>query len=317
MAKLARLACDLETPLLDFFELYAAQHKGSAPYIMALDDLARFLGRDPGCSRLEAAMRNLTSKDAMAYKAWSMTRPGGNRGGGFSKRAPATTNMRINIYRGFYRAAIAEGLVDRNPWDGLRPIAGAPRHPTKAFSAEQLKEMLEAAPDIYERALLSTLLGGGLRRAEAAALLISDVQDKGDVTTVRLSDTKNGDPIFQPMPTWAATFLRSHVAARLAQGATASSPLFVFQYSDGTCRETPLGDKVIAQHVKAAAKRIGLKESYGAHSLRASFVTQLLTLGVDRKKVLDASRLHSYEMVDRYDKRMVPLKEHAALKFTI
>lgn len=115
-----------------------------------------------------------------------------------SRRAPtATWKTKRSVLTGFYRFAIARGLVDSSPLPMYLPQLVPPQTPY-VYSTGELQRLLDATAVLYHpasrlqgatyRTLLLLLYGTGLRVGEAIALRLRDVDLTERVITVR--DTK-------------------------------------------------------------------------------------------------------------------------------
>ena len=98
--------------------------------------------------------------------------------------SPATINLRLAAVRRLAYEAADTGLLSPELAAGIRRVKGAKKVGVRLgnwLTVEQSRTLLEA-PDVQtargkrDRAILALLLGCGLRRAEVAKLLVSDVQ---------------------------------------------------------------------------------------------------------------------------------------------
>jgi integrase len=87
---------------------------------------------------------------------------------------------RVNSVRSALATAKRDGLIRHNPADGLalpnrQRIEEDDENTTKALSRDQLRQLLEIAPDDY-KLLIETMASTGLRISEAIALQRRDLQ---------------------------------------------------------------------------------------------------------------------------------------------
>lgn len=168
------------------------------------------------------------------------------------------------------------------------------RHPKrglpKAVPSEEEMARLLAAPgrsalELRDAALLALLYGTGLRRSEAAALDVSDL----DLVerTVLVKRGKGGRGRLVPMGTEAAERLRLYLTSgRPELSAGGRSPaLFVGARRDAAHRGRRLSPKTVSALVKEAALRAGLEKSVTAHSLRHACATHMLRAGAGVRHV--------------------------------
>lgn len=165
-------------------------------------------------------------------------------------------------------------LVLRHPKRGL---------PKAVPSEEEMARLLRApgrtALELRDGALLALLYGAGLRRSEAAALDVSDLDLVERTVLVRRG--KGGRGRLVPMGTEAAERLRLYLTSgRPELSAGGRSPaLFVGARRDTEHRGRRLSPKTVSALVKEAALRVGLAKSVTAHSLRHACATHLLRAG--------------------------------------
>src|SRR4029079_14859223 len=100
--------------------------------------------------------------------------------------APATVNQRLAAIKKLAREAAANGLLDPATAAGIAQVPGVKQSGTRAgnwLTREQAQALLDR-PDPRTRkgrrarALLALLLGCALRRSEAAALTVADLQQR-------------------------------------------------------------------------------------------------------------------------------------------
>jgi len=168
------------------------------------------------------------------------------------------------------------------------------RHPKKGLpkgvpSEEEMARLLQApgrsALELRDGALLALLYGAGLRRSEAAALDVSDLDLVERTVLVRRG--KGGRGRLVPMGTEATERLRLYLTSgRPELSAGGRSPaLFVGARRDAAHRGRRLSPKTVSALVKEAAVHAGLEKSVTAHSLRHACATHLLRAGAGVRHV--------------------------------
>jgi integrase len=112
---------------------------------------------------------------------------------------PTSTNKCLSTLEAIFKAAIRHRVVDRDPVAGFR-VQGTGRRTSHLETAPQIVALLDAAGEIdgkgrgrrgHGRALLATLLYGGLRIDEALTLRRRDVDLAAGVLRVRDGKTEN------------------------------------------------------------------------------------------------------------------------------
>lgn len=188
-----------------------------------------------------------------------------------------------------------------------------------------------ATPLQQERdsSLLLTGFWGALRRSNLSALNWADLVDHGEdgiEVILRRSKTDqegNGDSVWAPAsdptsdvpcPAAALRAWKTRVTQALGREPLASEPVFMVLSGGGTIKLTPGGRlkrlsgdgiNVIVQGLTIAAgiaepPKPGERNPYGAHSLRAGFVTQAAMAGMDVTDIMGVTKHKSAQMVMRY-----------------
>jgi integrase len=153
------------------------------------------------------------------------------------------------------------------------------------------------------------LLGfaGAFRRSELVALDVADLEETEDgfKIVVRRSKTdQEGHGV-------TIAIVRGHhacpvkaVKAWLRAAGITEGPLFRPVAKGGRLGEQRLTDKSVCDLVKAYAARLGLKPAdFGAHSLRAGFLTSAARRGASVFKMREVSRHKSMDVLQAYWRR--------------
>ena len=191
---------------------------------------------------------------------------------------PRSQARHLFAARGFYRFAVREGLVARDPTENLRPpkaFRGLPRYLTPA----QVDALLEA-PDVTtpvglrDRAVLEVMYATGLRASELTGLTTVGVDlDLGIVRVLGKGRKERLVPLGRPARRWVKRYL-AEVRDAFAGGRP--SPLLFLSRRGG--RLTPAGLwGLVRRHAVAA----GIEKVLTPHVLRHSFASHLLERGAD------------------------------------
>jgi integrase len=171
-----------------------------------------------------------------------------------------------------------------------------------------------------DRAILALGFSGAFRRSELVGLNVEDLADDPDGlrVTIRRSKTDQegrGQEVAIPH----GRHLRPVRAVKewLAAAGLTSGPLFRPVSRSGTVRgEARLTDRSVADLVKRYAGRIGLAvDDFGAHSLRAGFVTTAADRDVELTRIMDVTRHKDVRTVTGYVRRANLFKGHAGASF--
>lgn len=207
-----------------------------------------------------------------------------------------------------------------------RRIGTAPNRKTAA-TADVLAALLMRTPDTLtgkrDRALLALGFAGAFRRSELVALDVTDlVEDReGLRVIVRRSKTdQEGKGIEKAIP--HGRFIRPVAMVRewLDAAGITEGPVFRPVSRSGRVRKSDtvsdlpprLTTQAVADIIKRYTKEAGLDASaFGAHSLRAGFITTAADRGVDLAKIMDVSGHRDPRTVVGYIRRANAFKGHA------
>lgn len=223
--------------------------------------------------------------------------------------APATLRTRAAALTGVLRQLWRLGAIDGDQFERLRPRApsGSRLPRGRALDARQvlaLRTAADASPlGLRDAATVALLYGAGLRRAEACALELEQLEQTPDGPQLRVHG-KGGKERLVPLPPAVAAELRAWLDWR-GEG---PGPLLCHAYE-----RCPLSPGQLARRVRDLARRAGLGE-VRPHDLRRSYVSALLEARAD---VLMVARLVGHASpatTARYDLRSAREARSAALR---
>jgi len=207
---------------------------------------------------------------------------------------------------------------------GIRRTIGSAQTRKAPATAEIVGAMLSHCPPGLagkrDRAILALGFSGAFRRSELAALDVSDLVDDRDGlrVTIRRSKTDQegrGHEIAIPH----GRHLKPVAAVKdwlEAAGITDGALFRPISRSGNVRGDARLTDKSIAELVKRYAARVGLQASdFGAHSLRAGFVTTAADRDVELTRIMDVTRHKDVRTVTGYVRRANLFKGHAGSSF--
>jgi site-specific recombinase XerD len=202
---------------------------------------------------------------------------------------------------------------------GIRRTVGAAPARKAPVLAEMARAMALAAPaglkGIRDRALLLLGFAGAFRRSELVALNVADLEESEDglKITIRRSKTDqegHGETI--AIIRGGACCPVKAVTAWLQASGISDGALFRPVAKGGRLGAERLTDQSVCDLVKAYAERIGLKASdFGAHSLRAGFLTSAARRGASVFKMRDVSRHKSMDVLQAYVRDADMFRDHA------
>lgn len=192
--------------------------------------------------------------------------------------APSSVARAVSAARSFYRFAMLDGHIKRNPADDLHTpqrVSYLPR-----FLTEDEIEGLMRAPDVStdegvrDRALFEVMYATGVRVSEVIGLQSSDIDlNAGLLACHGKGNKQRRVPIGKSAIHWLQQYLR--VRRRL--GSETKAQLFLHRGAPMT-RQTAWS--IIKQHAATA----GVPD-ISPHTLRHSFATHLLQHGADSRSV--------------------------------
>lgn len=194
-----------------------------------------------------------------------------------------SSNRRLSAFKRFYRWALREGLIARDPTLPL-VTARTPLRVPKTLTEAQVEALL-AAPDVgtplglRDRAMLELMYASGLRVSELVGLRLFELSLPDQVLRVTGKGAKER---LVPFGDVAADWLRRYLAqARPALLAGRSSDdLFVTERHGAAMTRV-----MFWMLVKRYAARAGIRAPLSPHTLRHAFATHLLNHGADLRAV--------------------------------
>lgn len=224
-------------------------------YLHALQDLAAYFQLPP---------ERLTPEQIREYTAHLMSD---------RELSGNTVNQVVGALRFFYFKAL------NKPWRGHElPYPKKTARLPVIWSAEEIARLIEAAPTPFYRTLVMTLYATGMRRAEVAALKITDIDSTRMVVHVQQGKgRRDRDLVLSPH---LLEELRQHYRRLRRKPA-------VWLFPGGThhTADTPITAKVVWHACRAAAKRCNVNKPLHPHTLRHCFATHLLEAGADLRTI--------------------------------
>jgi len=200
----------------------------------------------------------------------------------FACSRASTANRRLATLRRFYRWALREGMIDRDPTLRLAAAKAPPRFP-KSLTEEQVEALL-AAPDagselgLRDRAMLEMLYATGLRVSELVGLKLVEVSlADGLVRVTGKGQKERVVPVGEEARLWLERYMVQARPALLAgRGADA---LFVTRQGSSMTRQ------MFWKLTRRYALLADIRAPLSPHGLRHAFATHLLNHGADLRVV--------------------------------
>lgn len=217
--------------------------------------------------------------------------------------APSLARRLVAI-KVFFRHLSREGLLAANVADAMdSPRLWKILPPT--LTVEEVDRLL-AAPDVStprglrDRAILETFYATGLRVSELAGLALESLHfDAEYVRCVGKGDKERVVPIGRRAISAVQAWLERGRPAYAAKGGGASRAVFLSRLG------TPLSRVTLWRHIRAYARRAGIRKEISPHTLRHSFASHLLANGASLRVIqemlghADISTTQIYTHVDQ------------------
>jgi len=187
---------------------------------------------------------------------------------------PLTIRRKYGCLSSFFSFLQDMGHCHSNPARRL-PLPKVARNLPTVLTAEQVQQLLAAAQTPDRRLLVLLLLSTGLRRSEAAAITLDQIDLEHRQLRVRGKGNKER---VVPLTPEVVQAIQQYLAWR---GPTKSNNLFVSQMWG-----QPISGARVHRIVRALLERAGLAgQGITVHKLRHTFATHLVRNGVDVKTV--------------------------------
>jgi len=217
--------------------------------------------------------------------------------------ASSTINVRLAAVRRLAYEAADTGLLSPELAAGIRRVKGAKRLGVRIgnwLTAEQGKTLLQSScSDTLrgkrDRAILSVLLGCGLRRAELVALSVQDLQIRDDHWVFADLIGKGKHIRTVPVPGWVKTALDDWTANAVITGGN----IFRRVNKNGVVWGNEISPKAIWHVVRRAAQRAGI-QGLAPHDLRRTCARLCHLAGGELEQIQFLLGHVSVETTERY-----------------
>ena len=218
--------------------------------------------------------------------------------------AAASLARRLVAIKVFFRHLSREGLLAANPAEAMdSPRLWKILPPT--LSLEEVDRLL-AAPDVSDvrglrdRAILETFYATGVRVSELAGLTLESLHfDAEYIRCIGKGDKERVVPIGGRAIAAVQAWLERGRPAYAAKGGGASRAVFLSRLGHSLSRVT------LWRHIRAYARKAGIRKEISPHMLRHSFASHLLANGASLRIIqemlghADISTTQIYTHVDQ------------------
>jgi site-specific recombinase XerD len=219
-------------------------------------------------------------------------------------RKATTVGTKLHALAGFYKFALSDELIDRDPMVHVARPPVPNESTTNGVTWTEMADMLRVAePDPRDHALVCILGLNGLRVSEATGIDLADLgryRGQSIVTILRKGGAHQDIP-FSYRTAWA---VESLTAGR------ESGPLFLSREGNRLDR------KGAGRIVKRVAAGAGITKRITCHSLRHGFVTLARDAGASDRDVIASCGWRDGRMIERYDRSRTAIERNATHTLT-
>ena len=217
--------------------------------------------------------------------------------------APATINVRLAAVRRLAYEAADSGLLSPDVAAGIRRVKGAKKLGVRLgnwLTAEEARRLwqspgAETLKGKRDRALLSVLLGCGLRRRELAELTVDVLQRREDHWAIVDLIGKGGHIRTVPVPDW----VKQTIDEWLSAAGIVSGRVFRCVCRAGKIRGNGMSERVVWHVVKKYASKLNL-DRLAPHDLRRSCARLCHAAGGEMEQIQFLLGHVSVQTTERY-----------------
>jgi integrase/recombinase XerD len=151
-----------------------------------------------------------------------------------------------------------------------------PRRLPIVLSLEEVRRLIDAASNLFHRAMLMTLYSTRMRRAELTRLKVTDINSQRMVVHIRRGKGDKDRDV--PLSPKLLETLREYW--RWMKPKT-----YLFPSRSKRRKHLPITTKGVWNACRRAAQRAGIQKKIGPHTLRHSFATHMLDAGADLRTI--------------------------------
>jgi integrase len=230
------------------------------------------------------------------------------------RHTPKGANKHLSALKGTLKEAWRLGLVPADDYAravDLPQVRGSTLPAGRALSDGEIRSLFAACArdenpaGARDAALFGILIGGGLRREEAAGLELADYDAEEAGLVVRAGKGRKDRRVF--LPAGAVEALQAWLAVRGAE----PGPLFHPIRRTGAIQRRRLSAQAILYTCVKRGREAGVAH-FSPHDMRRTLVSSMLDAGVDLSVVQQVAGHSNPATTARYDRRPEGVKKKAA-----
>jgi len=221
-------------------------------YVQAVQQFAQYFGKSPD---------KLGPSELRSYQAYLLKE---------RKLAVGTVVARVAALRFFFVRTLK-----RHHFREDLPYPKKGRRLPTVLSSQEVAQLINAAGNLLQRALLMTLYGTGMRRTEVSRLKICDIDSQRMM--IRVERGKGGVSRDLPLSPALLETLRAYWRWKKPRTYLFPAP------QRGMVG--PISDKTVWYACSEAARHAGITKHVTPHTLRHSWATHLLEAGTDLRTI--------------------------------
>ncbi len=231
--------------------------------------------------------------------------------------SPKTINRKLASLSTYFNFLVEKNYVQSNPVTSVKRPRAEVKSPTNALKKDQVLDIFNAIEKNQRsgplhKALLVTFFTTGLRKSEVLNLKVKNFQRHGSNHILEFvgKGGKLGKKLLNPVCVQA---IEEYLQWMRDNERQVDAQDWLFQPtrnpSNPEYLNKPLNPKTINEILESYSKKVGIGFKITPHSARATFISELLDLGVDIYVVAREVNHASVKTTQEYDKRRKKLSE--------
>lgn len=229
------------------------------------------------------------------------------------KYSPTSINRKMSAISSLFTELQGARIVDINPVEGVKRPQSIPRRPRLGFSDEEVNQILDShdgttLQGLNTKAVLSFLLYTGCRISEALSVLVSDIEDRGNLKVVVIRGKGDKLRTLPLHPKLLKTLMELTERRQKGQG----DYLFTRVKGEGNDDE-PMRRQSVGELLKTTLRRLKLDSGRSLHSSRRTVISNLLENGARIESVAELAGHANINTTARYNVRKEELEDNPLL----